>query len=426
MSSTGAAGPGHLDVAAVLGWIAHRAPAGLAWLDGGAGARGLLAAEPDLELTGDDLGLLDEVHARWRADPARPWVGWLTYDLGAAALLGGTPRPGPLPGLCFRRYPGASWIDPSGLLRSVGDPGVARALWEAVAAAPPLAGGPWPLGPVRARLPEAEYRARVARAQEHIAAGETYQVNLSQAFDAPWAPGGPADLPARVAALYGRLRAAAPASMGALLATDAGFVVSNSPETLLSVELGRDGDRARTWPIKGTRPRSPDPQADARARAELLASAKDRAEHVMIVDLLRNDLGAVARAGSVRAASRPSVMSLPTVHHMVTEVDCVLRPGWTLRTLAEALFPGGSITGAPKRRTVEIIDALEGAARGIYCGAIVLLEPAGMRWSIPIRTGLADAAGLHLRAGGGVVIDSDPEQERVETVVKTLAFAPPA
>ena len=119
-------------------------------------------------------------------------------------------------------------------------------------------------------------------------------------------------------------------------------------------------------------------------------------------------------------------MSLPTVHHMVTEVGCVLRPGWTLRTLAEALFPGGSITGAPKRRTVEIIDALEGAARGIYCGAIVLLEPVGMRWSIPIRTGLADAAGLHLRAGGGVVIDSDPEQERVETVVKTLAFAPPA
>ncbi|MBC8072973.1 MAG: chorismate-binding protein, partial [Deltaproteobacteria bacterium] len=186
----------------------------------------------------------------------------------------------------------------------------------------------------------------------------------------------------------------------------------------------RGHDLAFSRPIKGTRPRCATPDADARARDELRASEKDRAEHLMIVDLVRNDLGRLAVPGSVVAPSVPTELALPTVHHLVSEVQATLRPGVGLRELVLALLPGGSVTGAPKRRTLEIIESLEHAPRGIYCGAMVLLEPTGLRMSIPIRTGVLDRAGLHLHAGGGIVIDSDPEAERIETWDKTRAFAP--
>ena len=185
---------------------------------------------------------------------------------------------------------------------------------------------------------------------------------------------------------------------------------------------GAGGDRARTWPIKGTRPRARDPIVDREAAAELRTNVKERAEHLMIVDLLRNDLGRLARPGSVAAPQSPSLVSLPTVHHLVSEVSCTLRPGWDLSSLFAAIFPGGSITGAPKRRTVELIDSLEGHRRGIYCGAIVLLEPRGLTASIPIRTAVAERSGLTLCSGGGIVADSDPEAERLETLVKASAF----
>ena len=126
--------------------------------------------------------------------------------------------------------------------------------------------------------------------------------------------------------------------------------------------------------------------------------------------------------GLVPSAREPTLVSLPTVHHLVSEVACTLAPGWTLRELFAAMFPGGSITGAPKRRTIEIIDEIEHEPRGVYCGAIVLLEPSGLRMSIPIRTGVLDAEGLELRSGGGIVIDSDPEDERRETLAKARAF----
>ncbi|HEY8376882.1 MAG TPA: chorismate-binding protein, partial [Nannocystis sp.] len=258
-----------------------------------------------------------------------------------------------------------------------------------------------------------------------------YQINLTQPFVAPWRPewaGRP--LSERVAAVYARLRARTPASMGALIAVDPGrpcgqWVISNSPETLLTIELGQGedgGDLARSWPIKGTRPRGADPAADRAAAEELQRSTKDLAEHVMIVDLVRNDLGRLARPGSVRAPARPTLVSLPTVHHLVSEVRCTLRPGWTLAEVFAAMFPGGSVTGAPKRRTVEHIATLEQRERGIYCGAIVALLPEGLVASIPIRTGIADASGLWLQAGGAIVIDSDPEGERRECWDKVRAF----
>jgi anthranilate/para-aminobenzoate synthase component I len=291
--------------------------------------------------------------------------------------------------------------------------------------------GTWPLGQLTARWSAAEYRAKAAVVREFIAAGETYQVNLSQAFVAPWREQWRGrSLASRAAGVYAALRGATPASMGALLAGGAGegpplWVVSNSPETLVAVELGRGaggGDLARSWPIKGTRPRGGDARSDAAAATELLGSEKDLAEHVMIVDLVRNDLGRLAVAGTVEAPRRPTLVSLPTVHHLVSEVRCTLRPGWGLAELLAAVFPGGSITGAPKRRTVQIIDELEQRPRGLYCGAIVALMPGGLRCSIPIRTGELDEAGLTLQSGGGIVIDSDPEAERQETWAKVRAF----
>jgi anthranilate/para-aminobenzoate synthase component I len=145
----------------------------------------------------------------------------------------------------------------------------------------------------------------------------------------------------------------------------------------------------------------------------------------MIVDLVRNDLGALAMPGSVSADPVPTLVSLPTVHHLVSEVRARLRPTWTLRGLVDAMFPGGSITGAPKRRTVELIDALEGEARELYCGSLFVLEPDGLRFDIAIRTAIVDPDGLTVRGGGGIVIDSDPESERLETVAKVRAFAGP-
>ena len=400
---------------------------GFAWLDGGAEGRSFAGLEVDETIACEDLEALDAVDRAWRAAPERLWIGWVTYDLGAATLLGRRPRPGRLPGLVFRRY--RAGVELAGAPRWHGEAAAVDALRRRVAARPvDVSANAWPWGLLAPTIDPEVHRSRVAAILERIAAGDTYQVNLSQVLRASWRRR-PADreaLARAVAGAYGRLRAATPASMGGLIAADDAWILSNSPETLFDVRLGRGptGDRMRTWPIKGTRPRGPDPAADRRAADELIACAKERAEHLMIVDLLRNDLGRLARPGSVVAPRVPTLVSLPTVHHLVSEVACDLRPGWTLRSLFTALFPGGSITGAPKRRTVEIIDSLEDHRRGIYCGAIVVLEPGGIRASIPIRTAIVDREGLELCSGGGIVADSDPEAERVETLVKARAFDP--
>jgi len=409
--------------------LAASEPGGaLAWLDGGDG-RGFVALEPDLEVVADDLAALPAIEALWRAAPEFVWFGWLTYEVGTAALLGRSPLAAALPGLVMRRYRAALELGASERIH--GEPRAGAELLARLESSTWPSGQSWPLAPVEALVAADDYRERVRRAQSSIAAGETYQINLTQPFVAGWRPewrGRP--LAARAAAVYAALQEATPASMGALLAVDAGrpcgrWVISNSPETLIAVELGagEDGeDLARSWPIKGTRPRSVDPERDRAAQEELKKSTKDLAEHVMIVDLVRNDLGRLARPGSVRAPVRPELVSLPTVHHLVSEVRCTLRPGWTLAEVIAAVFPGGSVTGAPKRRTIEHIERLEQRARGIYCGAIVALMPDGLRCSIPIRTGVADAAGLWLQSGGGIVIDSDPEAERRECWAKVRAF----
>jgi para-aminobenzoate synthetase component 1 len=216
--------------------------------------------------------------------------------------------------------------------------------------------------------------------------------------------------------LAAALRARAPAPFGAFIAAAAGdaWIVGNSPERFLALD-GRGAIETR--PIKGTRPRTGN-------RQELLASEKDRAEHVMIVDLERNDLGRVCRTGSVRVDGPARVLELPTVLHLVSTVRGALREDVGLERLLEATFPGGSITGAPKRRAMQIIDELEPVARGPYTGATGWLGAAGdLDLAIAIRTALVSAGRLSLSLGGGIVADSTPENEWAETETKARAFA---
>ncbi len=402
--------------------IAQRIAAGhdVAWLDGGSEGRGVVGFDCDLALESDDADAIDAVDRLWQRSPDAVWIGCLSYDFAADLVLGRMPRRRALPGLILRRYRSGLELLPGGAVRQRGTPPPPEA-----ASSPAAHDTAWPLVPLVPLWTAEHYRAQVAAAQAFITAGDTYQVNLAQRFFAPWQqPCRPSELPGRAASVYLQLRARAPAERGALLPVPGGFVLSNSPETLVDVERDAAGVAvAHARPIKGTRPRASTDVADRAAREELRLSAKDRAEHVMIVDLVRSDLGRLARTGSVHAPAQPTELALPTVHHLVTEIRATLRDDVGLADLCAALVPGGSVTGAPKRRTIEIIEALEQHPRGIYCGAIILLEPTGLRMSIPIRTAMLTAGGLALHAGGGIVIDSDPEAERLESIAKTRAFA---
>jgi para-aminobenzoate synthetase component I len=424
---------------AVLRGLAQGWLPGLAWLDGGGFGRSFVGAEPDLVIEGDDIAQLDVVDERWRADPSRVWVGWLTYELGVDHLLGRRAGRGPRPGLCLRRYPAVIERELDGSEHIHGDPDAAQHLQAVLrrAAGAPLRDPPWPLEPLRPRLAPEEHSARLERARQLLVAGDTQQINLSQQFGARWKASAPPGTPIRVASAYASLRHRRPAAMGAVLEADADtWFLSNSPETLLDVrrDLGSTGEGsaepsagllARSWPIKGTRPRDPDPERDAAAAQSLWHSDGDRALHRMIVELVRDDLGHIALPGTVQAAPEPQPLTLPTIHHLVTEVRATLPAALSLRSMVAAMFPGGSITGVPKRRTVELIDQLEEHARGIYCGAIVVLEPRGLSMSIPIRTGVVDRYGLTLCVGSSVLLDGDPESERQETLAKIAAFSAP-
>ena len=257
-----------------------------------------------------------------------------------------------------------------------------------------------------------QYGALVDRVQELIRAGDVYQVNLSHRFEATLRPG------VRAADVYQRLRTVHPACYGAFFDCGACQVVSNSPEGFLTVDLhAGHRRRIRTWPLKGTRPRSSTPE-------ELRDDPKERAEHVMIVDLMRNDLGRVAVVGSVRVPRLLEVVTHPTVHHLESRIEAVPRSDVDLADILRATFPGGSITGAPKIRSMEIIAELETSRRGVYCGALGYVGWDGLfsRWSIPIRTAVVEGSRLELRSGGGIVADSDGRREYEETLTKASAF----
>jgi para-aminobenzoate synthetase component 1 len=252
------------------------------------------------------------------------------------------------------------------------------------------------------------YLDAVARVREYIFAGDIFQANLSQRFDAP--------LVEAPWSLYRRLRSQNAAPFAAYLDFPEAVVLSASPERFLSVSA--DG-HVETRPIKGTRPRGVGPEHDAALGLALAASAKDRAENLMIVDLLRNDLSRVCTPGSVRVPELFALEHYATVHHLVSTVVGDLAPGEDALSLLRAAFPGGSITGAPKVRAMEIIAELEPSERGVYCGAIGYWSLTGaLDCSIAIRTAVAHAGRVYFSAGGGIVADSDPEQEYRETLDK--------
>ncbi len=265
------------------------------------------------------------------------------------------------------------------------------------------------------------YRAGVERVKAAILAGDIYQANISQRFVAP-RPDGVAPWH-----LYLALRAANPAPFAAYLDLGSRQVLSTSPELFLRT----DGRCVETRPIKGTARRSPDPATDAAIGLALLGSRKDRAENVMIVDLLRNDLSRACVPASVAVPTLCALESYAGLHHLVSAVTGELRPGVDALDLLAASFPGGSITGAPKTRAMEIIAAIEGEPRGLYCGAIGALGFDGsLALNIAIRTVVVGDAKLTLRSGGGVTILSDAETEYEETLTKARrifdAFAAPA
>jgi para-aminobenzoate synthetase component 1 len=270
------------------------------------------------------------------------------------------------------------------------------------------------LGSAKRRTSDSEFLAAVRRVKEYIRAGDVYQVNLARRLDAP-APG-----ERGLRALFTSLARATAAPFSAYLESPERAILSSSPERFLRVA----GGEVETCPIKGTRPRGASAAEDTRLLAELVASAKDRAEHVMIVDLERNDLGRVCRTGSVRVAELCTPQSFSDVHHLVSSVRGQLRDPWDWPELLRATFPGGSITGAPKLRAMQIAAELEPVARDVYTGALGYFDAAGGGdWSIAIRTAVAARGELHLHLGGGIVADSDPERELQETRDKGRGFA---
>lgn len=256
-----------------------------------------------------------------------------------------------------------------------------------------------------------EYLKAVEIAREYICAGDIFQVNLSQRFEA--------DLNIAPYELYQRLRKINPAPFASYLEFDGVSIVGASPERFLRVQ----GDWVETRPIKGTRPRGKSVAEDSALAQELLSSVKDRAENVMIVDLERNDLGRVCRYGTVQVTELAILETYPTVFHLTSTVKGRLREDKSRIDLLKATFPGGSITGAPKVRAMEIIDELEPTRRSVYTGSIGYLSFNGeMDLNIVIRTFLVKGGRAYFQVGGGIVYDSEPEAEYAETLDKAKAL----
>ncbi len=265
--------------------------------------------------------------------------------------------------------------------------------------------------PLASNLPRDAYAAAFRRVHDYIRAGDCYQVNLAQCFAAP-AAGDPW-------LAYQALRIINPAPYSAFLNTPHGTVMSASPERFLKLERGH----VESKPIKGTRPRAGHPRLDADLAEALRASEKDRAENVMIVDLLRNDLSKNCELGSVRVPKLFEIESFATVHHLVSTVAGRLRQGRDALDLLRGCFPGGSITGAPKLRAMQIIEELEPCRRGVYCGAIGYIGCDGnMDLNIAIRTLVYSGGAIRFWAGGGIVADSRLEDEYQETFDKAAAM----
>jgi len=258
---------------------------------------------------------------------------------------------------------------------------------------------------------EARFRAGVERIRQHILAGDIFQAVLSRRLSLPGAGG--------AFPVYRRLRVTNPSPYMFFLRFPDMELAGSSPEPLVRVE----GRRVTTRPIAGTRPRGTTPEDDARLEDELLADPKERAEHAMLVDLARNDLGKVCRPGTVLPTELMAVERFSRVMHIVSTVEGVLEDGRSALDALVAAFPAGTVTGAPKRRAMEIIAQEEPIARGPYAGAVGYVTFSGdLDFCITIRTAVASDGALHIQSGAGVVADSDPERELRETEAKASAI----
>lgn len=360
--------------------------------------RSLLAAAPSqilrgtLERDADALrSLLANQNRPGGIDDGLPHgfaAGWVEYD-GSFCF-------GVYEDLLIYRHREGQWLERGDLSRRLAEP----------AAAPPAA-------PPRfqRQVEAAEFCAMVRRAQEYIAAGDIYQVNLSHPSTAAWQ--------GDAFSFYTALRHYSPAPYGAFLELDGRAVLSTSPESFLEMS----GRAIRTRPIKGTRPRRSDPHADQKSAYDLLTSPKELAELVMITDLERNDLGQVSEWGSVTVPELVTMERYEQVFHLVSTVQGRLRPEIDHVSALSACFPGGSITGAPKKRAREIIAELERFPRGLYTGAIGWLGfNAESRFSIAIRTVILENGVASFHVGAGIVADSTPEHEWQETLDKAAGI----
>ena len=381
------------------------------------GARSLLGVLPDETIALDRGAGLPAIGPRLvhAAHGEGLWAGAIAYDAGLDLLGIASRHPRRDPALVahlHRAY--AAYDHAAEAWELTGPDGAARALLEAAIAADAPAPDLPPSSPVRAAsgLDRAGYAAAAREVQRLIGEGEAFEVNLAHLIRAPW--------PASGWELFERLAAAAPADHAAYLAGGGIEVASVSPEVFLRIADGR----VETRPIKGTRRRGADAAEDAALAAELLGSAKDRAENVMIVDLLRNDLTQTAEPGSVRVTELCALERTDSVMHLVSAVEARLRAGVRLPDVLISCFPGGSITGAPKRRAMELIDRLEADARGVYCGSVFAFEPArhALTASIAIRTAVVSGGEARYGAGGAVTLLSDPAEEAEETLVKARPF----
>lgn len=375
---------------------------------------------------GNPFELVRELLQRYRDPRATPFplacggaVGYLAYDLfpHLEVLQRHTRDDLAMPDLFLGFYDTVAVFDHAEGRNAVctpGGPTHLADLWHHLPEPPPLDAAsvpPLPPGALQSNFTPQEYRAAVTRVKEWIAAGDCYQVNLSQRFSVAFQED--------PLAFYARLRAASAAPFGACLFPDRFAVLSNSPERYLKI----DGGRIETRPIKGTRRRGATREEDLRLARELLESEKERAEHVMIVDLERNDLGRVCTYDSVHVPEFEVVESYANVHHLVSTVAGRVHPSRDEVDCICNSFPGGSITGAPKVRALENIEALEPTARGVYCGSIGYIDFSGrVDLNIAIRTAIVSNGRLHFQVGGGIVADSDPQEEYQETITKAQSF----
>lgn len=357
--------------------------------------------------------ILDALRARRESDPAGQWVGWFGYEIGAA-LVGVEASPSPLPDAVLLRVADRVTFDHARrliTLSSADDVWIASAAerLQAVTELPQLER---PRGTECVpRHSDADYLGLVERCQDFIRRGEAYQLCLTNTLRI----GGSHD-PLET---YLRLRTASPSHHGGFLRFGEVSIVSSSPEQFLEVAV--DGT-VRTKPIKGTRPRGIDPEDDDRQRRELLASEKERAENLMIVDLMRNDLARVCALGTVAVTALHRVESYRQVHQLVSTVEGRLRPGLDALDVIAACFPAGSMTGAPKRRAMELLHELERGPRGPYAGAFGLLGGDGsLDLAMVIRTIVIDPEGASVGTGGGITALSVPVEELEETWTKASA-----